>query len=69
MATFPLHLQLKFDQSHFAARPAVQAAPPAAAKNTTAIQACESGSLFVPIATVIVSAAIPHIKAITMQHR
>jgi hypothetical protein len=41
---------------------------PTAAKNTTDIQACESGSLFVTIATAIVSAAIPHIRANTIQH-
>jgi hypothetical protein len=55
--------------TYLAARPAIQAAPPTAAKNTTAIQACESGSLFVTIATVIVSASIPQIKAAVIQHR
>ena len=48
---------------------AIQATPPTAAKNTAAIQACESGNLFVAIATVIVSAAIPHIKAIAKRHQ
>jgi hypothetical protein len=52
-----------------AARPAIQAATPTAAKNTTPIQACESGGLVVAIATAIMSAAIPHIKAINKQHR
>ena len=48
---------LKFDQSTLHATSCPGSAT-AAAKNTTAIQACESGSLFVPIATVIVSAVI-----------
>jgi hypothetical protein len=63
---FPLRLQGALD---LAALPAIQAAQPTAAKNTTAIQACESESLFVTIATVIVSAAIAQIKAIAIPHR
>jgi hypothetical protein len=51
-----------------AALPAIQATQPIAAKNATAIQACESGSLFVTIATVIVAAAISDTTAITIQH-
>jgi hypothetical protein len=55
--------------SYLAAAAANRAAPPAAMKNTAAIQACGSVSLFVAIATVIVIAAIPDIKAIAKQHR
>jgi hypothetical protein len=55
--------------AYLTAQPTIQAALPTAAKNTAAIQACESGRLFVTIATAIVSAAIPHIKAITILHR
>lgn len=57
-------------RGYLAARPAIQAATPTATKNTAAIQACgSSGSLFATIATVIVSAAIPHINAMAIQHR
>src|ERR1700733_10732793 len=62
--------QPELDQSHhLAARPTTQATMPTIAKNTTAVQACGSGSLFVTIATAIVSAAIPDIKAIAIQHQ
>lgn len=53
----------------FAARLTIQEAQPTATKNTTAVQACGSGSLFVRIANATVTAAIPHKKAIAMQHR
>jgi hypothetical protein len=68
--TFPVKMELAgcLHIPTFAALPAIQAAPPTAAKNTAAIQACESGSLFVVIAAVIVSAAIPDISAIAIQH-
>jgi hypothetical protein len=52
-----------------AERAAIQDATPAAAKNTTAIQACGSESVFEAIATAIVTAAIPHKKANEMQQR
>ena len=73
----PLRLQPELDQMglqisariYFTARPAVHESTLTAAKNTTAIQASESGSLFVTIAAEIVSAAIPDIKAIARPHR
>jgi hypothetical protein len=43
-----------------AARAAIQDATPIAVKNTTAIQACGSGSLLAKIANAIVAAANPH---------
>ena len=59
-------LQPEFD---LAARPAVQERTLTAAKNTTALQASGSGSLFVTIATKIVSAAIADMRAIARPHR
>ena len=56
-------------RTYFAARPAIQERPPTAAKNTTAIQASESGSLFVTMAAKIVSAANPDVIAIVRPHR
>jgi len=58
-----------YPEFDLAARPTIQATLPTDTKNTTAIQACESGSLFVTIATKIVSAAIPHMKDIAIPHR
>ena len=55
--------------NYLAMLPASRATPPAAMKNTADIQACGSGSLFVAIATVIVSAAIPDMNAIVIQHQ
>jgi hypothetical protein len=52
-----------------AALPAIQEATPIAAKNTAAVQACGSESLFATIASAIVATAIPHKNAVVMQHR
>ena len=51
--------------AYLAVQPAAQAQQPAAAKNTTAIQASPE-SLFV--ASKIEAAAIPHNKAVTIPH-
>jgi hypothetical protein len=64
----PLFLRLQPDLD-LAERPTIQAMPPAVAKNTTAIEASESGSLFVTIAAKIVGAANPDMIAIVRPHR
>jgi hypothetical protein len=53
----------------FAARPASHERPPTTTKDTAAIQASESDSLFVRIATKIVNAAIAHMEAIVRPHQ